>query len=542
MKKMRSGRLPSLVLVLVAMAAHAQTYSVLYNFGNNSGDPVHPQFCGLIAQGRDGNLYSTTPVGGTNNLGTVFKITPTGTLVVLHSFDATQGSPLSGLTLGTDGNFYGTTSNGGTLGVGTVFKVTPGGVVTVLHNFAGGTEGAGPNAPPIQDTDGNWYGTTILGGEAGGTVYKMTPAGVLTTLHSFNFADGYQPIAPLVQGTDDNLYGTALEGGNSGGNGVVYKSTRAGKLTVLVNFDGPHGALPRSPLVQAADGNFYGTTTQGGSFNSGVVFKITPAGKLTVLHDINGGSDGAGPDAGLVQANDQNLYGGNSFGGSVGEGTLFRISSTGGSYSVLYNFDGGTGSTPDATLFQHTNGILYGDTFSGGTGACSGQCGVFYSLNAGLPAFVSFLPAAGKVSATIQFLGQGFTGTTGVSFNGTAANFKVVTDTFMRATVPSGATTGSVTVKTPGGTLTSNKLFRVTPVILSFSPTSGPVGTPVTITGTSFTGTTKVTFGGVKATTFSVHSDKQIRATVPTGAKTGKIQVTTPGGTAISKDKFTVTP
>jgi len=149
MKKMRTGWLPTLVLVVVAMAAHAQTYSVLYNFGDNSGDPAHPEFSGLIAQGRDGNLYSTTPVGGTNNLGTVFKITPTGTLSVLHSFDATQGSPSSGLTLGTDGNFYyGTTGNGGTLGLGTVFKVTPGGVVTVLHNFAGGTEGGGPNAPP----------------------------------------------------------------------------------------------------------------------------------------------------------------------------------------------------------------------------------------------------------------------------------------------------------------------------------------------------------------------------------------------------------
>jgi expansin (peptidoglycan-binding protein) len=123
-----------------------------------------------------------------------------------------------------------------------------------------------------------------------------------------------------------------------------------------------------------------------------------------------------------------------------------------------------------------------------------------------------------------------------------AATFTVVSDTYLTAVVPANATTGSVTVTTPGGTLTSNKVFRVTPAILSFSPTSGPVGTPVTITGTSFTGTTKVTFSGVKATTFTVDSDTQITATVPTGAKTGKIAIVTPGGTAVSKDIFTVTP
>jgi len=147
----------------------------------------------------------------------------------------------------------------------------------------------------------------------------------------------------------------------------------------------------------------------------------------------------------------------------------------------------------------------------------------------------------GKVGKTIEILGQGLTGTSNVSFHGAAATFTVVSDTYLTAVVPASATTGSVTVTTPGGTLTSNKIFRVTPVILSFSPTSGPVGTKVTITGTSFAGATKVTFGGVKATTFSVDSSTQITATVPTGAKTGKIQVTTPGGIATSATTFTVT-
>jgi hypothetical protein len=169
------------------------------------------------------------------------------------------------------------------------------------------------------------------------------------------------------------------------------------------------------------------------------------------------------------------------------------------------------------------------------TCAASG-CGVLYSMDKGLGKFVSFV---GPLSSGA--VGQGLTGTTKVSFHGLPATFSVVSDTYLTAVVPAGATSGSVAVKTPSGTLTSNKVFRVTPAILSFTPTSGPEGTPVTITGTSFTGANKVTFGGVKATVFSVDSDTQITDTVPTGAKTGKIKVTTPKGTATSPGSFTVT-
>jgi hypothetical protein len=150
------------------------------------------------------------------------------------------------------------------------------------------------------------------------------------------------------------------------------------------------------------------------------------------------------------------------------------------------------------------------------------------------------LPTSGKVAKPVGILGGGLTGTTSVKFNGTSAIFNVVSNTYISTSVPSGATTGLVSAATPGGSLKSSQKFRVTPVILSFSPTSGPVGTPVTITGNSFTGATKVTFGGVKATVFSVDSYTQITATVPAGAVTGKIQVTTPGGTATSRTAFTV--
>src|ERR1022692_1284900 len=108
-----------------SQTVQAQTVSPLYNFGSNAGDPTFPAFEGIVAQGRDGNLYSTTQSGGANNLGAAFKITPAGTLTVIHSFDSTEGTPFGGLTLGLDGNLYGTTENGGTFGAGTVFKITP---------------------------------------------------------------------------------------------------------------------------------------------------------------------------------------------------------------------------------------------------------------------------------------------------------------------------------------------------------------------------------------------------------------------------------
>jgi len=532
------------LLLGIAVSLHAQTYSVLYNFGSQIGDPYWPHHSGVVAQGRDGNLYSTAIGGGAYTYyGAVFKITPAGTLTILHSFDSAHGSyPYGGLTLATDGNFYGTTLQGGSSDVGTIFKITPSGSYTVLYNFTNGSDGSGPFAPPIQGTDGSFYGTASLGGTGCGTIYKLTSSGKLTPLYQFDTTHGCHPWAPLVQGTDGKFYGVTLEGG-ANNYGVVFRITAAGKLAVLYNFDAAHGANPIGPLIQGSDRSFYGTTAVGGTATSGVVFKVTLKGALTVLHDMSG-TDGIYPYAGLLQATDGNFYGANLGGGTNGFGTIFTITPQG-SYSVLYNFDSLTGQWPYVTPFQHTKGVVYGDTYAGGTGNVSpcaaGYCGVFYSLNAGLPAFVTLLPYSGKVGKTIEFLGQGFKGTTSVSFHGTPANFTVSSGTFLKATVPDGATTGLVTVTTSKGKLTSNKKFRVTPVILSFNPTSGPEGTPVVISGNSLTQTSKVTFGGVKATTFTVDNDEQVTATVPQGGKTGKIVITTAGGTATSPGVFTVT-
>ena len=556
MKNAHITRLQVLAVVIAIVTAsatilHAQKYTDLYNLGSNAGDPANPQWIGLFAQGRDGNLYSTSTDGGlnNNNEGTIFQLSPSGSMTPLWSFDGNNKTnsgiyPYSGLTLGTDGNFYGTTYEGGSSSnAGTVFKVTTSGKITTLYTFGGFN--CCVYAAPIQGFDGNYYGTTSNGGgEVFGTVYKMTPAGKVTFIYTFPGTSGLAYPMAVTLGTDGNFYGTAL-GGGANKFGGVFKITPGGKLTVLYSFKGtPDGETPKGTIIQASDGTFYGTTEAGGANGFGSIYKMTPAGALTILRSFSE-SDGLGihPLAGLVQATDGNFYG--VAPSNTSSGVLFQLSSTG-KYRVLLNFTNTTGKFPGAnpqvSLFQHTNGTLYGDTDGGGSGKLC-FCGVLYSLGMKLGPFVSFVGPLfeGKVGKTIEILGQGFTGTTKVSFHGVAATFAVASDTYLTAVVPAGATTGSVTVTTPGGTLTSNKIFRVTPQLLSFMPTSGAVGTAVTITGVSLTQTAKVTFGGVKATTFTVNSDTQITATVPTGAKTGHIAITTPGGTAASSGIFTVT-
>ena len=461
-----------LVIAAVSVRAHAQTYTDLYNFGSNSGDPLQPEAPGVIAQGRDGNLYSTTTDGGANNDGAVFKITPEGRLTVLHSFAGPEGlGPVGGLTLGSDGNLYGTASQGGsgdacTDGCGTVFKITSRGKLTVLYNFTGGTDGEYPLAPPIQGTDGNFYGTTAGTGNFNqyGTIYKLTPSGVLTTLYGLSRGSGTYPIAPLVQGTDGNFYGST----NGPERGTIFKITPKGKFTVIHHMQEATGFEVYSALVQGSDESLYGVTSGGGNGQGrlGTIFKVTTSGTYTALYDFDshGNSGGIGL-AGLVQCTDGNFYGVADVGGpDDGVGTLYRISSQG-DFAVLYNFVPVTGEYPQVTLLGHTSGILYGDTIEGGiVSDCKANgCGVFYSFDAGLGPFVSLVTDAGKVGKTIGILGQGFTGASAVSFNGTAANFTVESDTFLKATIPPGAITGYVTVTTPSGTLTSNKEFRVKP-------------------------------------------------------------------------------
>jgi uncharacterized repeat protein (TIGR03803 family) len=548
----KTGCFVLMFCIATAMTAPAQTFTNLFTFDGANGS--YPQPSPLV-QGIDGNFYGTTSGGGLydscmyGTCGTVFKITPDGTLITLHNFDGgTDGSgPMPGLVLATNGDFYGVNSNGGG-GDGAAFKITAGGTLTTLLGFNDGADGGNPNSALIQATNGNLYGTDVNGGTHGdGAIFEMTPAGALTTLYDFDFTDGWDPQnAPLVQATDGNLYGTTGGGGTSS-NGTVFRITPGGEFTSLHSFNGSDGSGPYGGLVQATDGNLYGTTESGGANNDGTFFKITPAGSVTTLHSFDG-TDGSNYKGGLVQATDGNFYGSAFGGGANGYGTIFTITPEG-TLTTLHNFDGTDGAHPYGSLLQATNGMFYGTTSycdlygtPSGCGCPTLGCGSVFSVSVGLAPFVSFVRNLGHVGLSVQILGQGFTGATAVSFNGIPASFTVKSDTYLTATVPVGATNGFVTVTELSGTLTSNKIFRVVPWIASFSPTSGPVGATVVITGESFTGATRVVFACGNQATFTVDSDTQITATVPASALTGAINVVTPSGPVGSTTVFTVTP
>jgi uncharacterized repeat protein (TIGR03803 family) len=464
----------ALVLLFAAtpITLPAQTFTTLANFnGTNGRTPV-----GALAKGPDGNLYGTTRDGGAYSNGTAFRVTPTGTLKTIYSFCAETNcpdghKPFAGLVLAADGDFYGTTYIGGAyLYFGTVFKITPSSTLTTLHSFAANpTDGSQPYAGLVQGTDGNFYGTTSEGGtEAFGAVFKMTPNGVVTLLHSFGYtADGADPYSGLIQATDGNFYGTTWVGGEGtyGGGGTVFKITPEGMLTTVYNFceEGfcADGASPAATLVQGTDGDFYGTTESGGPdlHDHGTVFKIDSGGTLTTLHGFAGSpSDGSQPFAGLIQAADGNFYGTTQRGGTNNDGTVFKIDSSG-SLSILHSFAGTDGMKPDAALVQGTDGNFYGTTQAGGANGG----GTVFSLAVGLRPFVETLPTLAAVGTPVRILGTNLTGTTSVTFNGTPATFRVVSATEITTTVPAGATTGTIQVVTPSGTLSSNVPFRVLP-------------------------------------------------------------------------------
>jgi uncharacterized repeat protein (TIGR03803 family) len=332
------------------------------------------EFAAALIQGTDGNFYGTMFEGGSPGNGEVFKISPNGTFTTLYNFGFPPPSgsfPRAALVEGTDGNFYGTTYYGGTnscifgstdYGCGTIFRITPSGTLTTLYNFcpqSGCADGQSPKAALVQGTDGNFYGTTYYGGNAAcsggcGTIFKITTTGALTTLHSFDSSDGVNPAAGLILAKDGNFYGTTYYGGDtacSGGCGTIFKITTTGALTTLHSFDSTDGANPIAALIQASDGNFYGTTGDGGANFRGTIFKITTSGTLTTLHA----------------------------------------------------FDGADGSIPTA-LVQDTNGTFYGTTELGGNDNyhfCQGTCGTIYSISVGLGPFVE-IKLTSEITANVS--------------------------------------------------------------------------------------------------------------------------------------------
>lgn len=350
--------------------------TVLHSFaGSVANDGSGPS--GGLIQAADGALYGTTQQGGANNAGTVFKISPTGAASVLHSFgfSTTEGNtPNGSLIQGTDGNFYGMTEQGGLQYSGTVFKIAPDGAVTTLYSFLNsGTDGAKPTGSLIQGADGAFYGMTEQGGFNGnGTVFSITSDGEEIPLHIFTGGpnDGGQPYGSLIQATDGNFYGMTFMGG-ANNVGAVFKMNLSGAQTILHSFENSatDGRYPIGSLIQGTDGNFYGMTPYGGALGHGVVFMMTPSGVETILHSFTGSAttpvDGSAPNGSLIQGTDGNFYGTTQQGGANNAGTVFMMTPNG-TVTVLHSFNTTDGSSPDGSLIQGKDGYFYGTTYAGG--------------------------------------------------------------------------------------------------------------------------------------------------------------------------------
>lgn len=371
-------------------------FTVLHSF--TGGADGGSSFAGVILD-SSGNIYGTTEMGGAFQGGTVFKLDPIGAETVLYSFTGgTDGEfPQTGLARDSAGNLYGTVGPD----LGEVFKLDATGTETTLYTFLGGSDGGFLHGDLVRDSAGNLYGTAISGGDTNcaafgcGVVFKVDPNGNETVLHSFTGPDGAEPFGSLVQDTAGNLYGITPVGGASGscstngGCGVVFKVDPTGKFTVLHGFTGTDGESPEAGLTLDATGNLYGTTSAGGASGFGVVFKLDPTGQEIVLYSFTGGTDGGAPFGVLVRDSEGNLFGTTNSGGDLstgfgfGVGVVFEVDASG-KETVLHSFTGGAdGANPVAGLVQDKKGHLYGVTFGGGApgGPCGGfGCGVVFKL------------------------------------------------------------------------------------------------------------------------------------------------------------------
>jgi uncharacterized repeat protein (TIGR03803 family) len=389
--------------------AQAQKFKVLHTFhGWNGAEPV-----GGLVRDAAGNIYGTTGVGGTGNCsggtgcGTAFKLNNSGQQIWLHKFNGRDGAiPVAGLLRGSSGNLFGTTLEGGDLscnspyGCGTVFTLDKTGQKeTVLHKFTGAPDGWDPEAPLVRDGAGNLYGTTDHGGtDTQGTVFTIDTAGRETILHSFTGppeggGDGAFADAGVTRDAAGNLYGVTFAGGAYGA-GAVYEVNSGGEEMLLYSFPGgSDGAQPDSVLLLDSSGNFYGTTENGGNgqcggTGCGVVFKLSPqsgGGWIeTVLYDfcsLTGCADGEEPGR-LAMDAAGNLYGTTVFGGTHGDGVVYKLDAAR-NESVLHSFTGGTDGAIPAAVTMGPDGSLYGVTVSGGDLKCLpkyGGCGVVFKI------------------------------------------------------------------------------------------------------------------------------------------------------------------
>ncbi len=353
--------------------ATSGTYTVLYSFPN---DPYEGGPTAGLVRDTAGNLYGTTGE-------IVFKVAPDGTESVLHTFTGPPdgyGPSVASLILDSAGDIYGTTPYGGDAGIGIVFELTPSGQETILHTFSGvdgGTDGSEPFGGLVRDTAGNLYGTTAAGGTFNnGTVFELSPDGTETVLHSFKWhtGDGVGPVGNLVRDSSGNLYGTT-NGGGAYGAGTVFEVTPDGHEKVLHSFAGPpnDGLQPAGTgLLRDSSGNLYGVTYYGGpagSVGRGTVFKVSAAGVESLLLSFNGRGGGGEPYDGLVKDGSGNLFGTTWLGGTNGTGVLFELTADG-KELALHNFSpnasGTDGALPYGGVIQDPEGNLYGTTQFGG--------------------------------------------------------------------------------------------------------------------------------------------------------------------------------
>lgn len=446
-------------------------FTALVDFtGNGSTEKGQDPLGGMIV-GSDGNFFGTTRIGGANDLGTVYRMSQAGVLTTLVEFTGNGTSnkgrgPVASLMQARNGDFYGTTEFGGANDLGTVFRMTPGGVLTTLVQFTGSsgtTIGRRPNCALVEGSDGNFYGTTRLGGaNDAGTVFRVTPAGVFTSLVSFSGSGvsnrGAEPIAGLVLGLDGNLYGCTVRGGTNDF-GTVFRMTNAGQLTTLVELTGTagsfKGAVLTAGLALGLDGNLYGATQFGGANNLGTIFLLTPGGQFTTLVEFTGNgamNKGARPYCTLVRATDGAFYGVTGEGGAKNIGTVFKVTA-GGSLTTLGEFAGNVGTRPNGPLLEDSAGFLLGTTFDGG----GNDLGTVFKLSPGgaLSTLVEFTSTGPSNKGSIPYAGllRGLDGNYYGSTNGATNVTSTDKGTLFRMT-PAGQLTTLIEFT---GTGTSNR-------------------------------------------------------------------------------------
>lgn len=365
-----------LAMIVTTPAGRAQNsvLTTLHTFGNTPGfyDGVNPN--ASLLQAVDGNFYGPSSASGNGFPGTIFRLTPSGSFSVFANGGAASG-PDTSLIQAADGSFYGGAS-------GTVFRVTSDGTSSSVVSV-----GPGNVSSVIQGSTGDLYGT-FGSAYVPDTVFQINLAGVLSTLYTFDSTYRSGSFAALIQATDGNFYGTTSSGGTSD-KGTIFRVADDGTFATLHNFSGTDGNDPESNLIQASDGNFYGTTVQGGASDAGTVFRLTPSGVFTTLYSFTGGNDGAAPYAGLIQATDGNLYGTTRLlGGGGGNGTIFKITPAG-VLTTLYAFTGGSDGIQPNGVIQATDGSFWGTTRMGGANNGQGTVFRFGVVPAGVVQFSS---------------------------------------------------------------------------------------------------------------------------------------------------------